>query len=72
MVSPLGEVAVGEFADVLRAQIAETHAKLAAARANRDFETITPQVLRLRYLLDVAVENGVTVEEDTGASTGSA
>ncbi|HET9169144.1 MAG TPA: hypothetical protein VFN97_06895, partial [Actinospica sp.] len=63
---------VGEFADVLRAQIAETREKLEAARAARDFETITPQVLRLRYLLDVAVENGIGVEEDTWSSTGSA
>lgn len=54
-----GEVAVGEFADALRAQVAETRALLESARATKDIEAITPHLLRLRYLLDVAAEAGV-------------
>lgn len=56
-----GEVAVGEFADALRTQIGETRAALDAARATKDVEAMTPHLLRLRYLLDIAAENGVEI-----------
>jgi hypothetical protein len=59
-----GAAAVGEFADTLRAQITETRAELAAARATKDIDAITPPLLRLRYLLEVAAENGVEPGED--------
>jgi hypothetical protein len=59
----MGAAAVGEFADALRAQIAEARAELAVARATKDIDAITPPLLRLRYLLDVAAENGVEVGE---------
>ena len=69
----MGEVAVGEFADALRAQIAEARALLEQARATKDVEAITPHLLRLRYLLEVAAENGVEPGgEDTAESTGPA
>jgi hypothetical protein len=62
-----GEVAVGEFADTLRAQIGEVRAALEAARATKDVEAITPHLLRLRYLLEVAAENGVEIEGEDAA-----
>lgn len=55
----VGEAAVGDFADTLRAQIADARARLEAARVAKDIEAITAHLLRLRYLLDVAAENGV-------------
>jgi hypothetical protein len=59
-----GAAAVGEFADTLRAQIAEARAELAAARGTKDIDAITPPLLRLRYLLEVAEDNGVEAGED--------
>jgi hypothetical protein len=63
-----GEVAVGEFADTLRTQIGEARAELKAARAAEDVEAITPSLLRLRYLLDVAAENGVEIQDADAAA----
>lgn len=64
---------MGEFADALRAQIAEARALLEQARATKDMEAMTPHLLRLRYLLDVAAENGVDPGgEDTAAGTAPA
>lgn len=64
-----GEAAVGEFEDVLRAQVAEARATVQAARAARDFEALTPAVLRLRYLLAIAEDNGVEIgDQDAGGA----
>ena len=63
-----GEVAVGGFAETLRTQIGEARAELEAARATKDVEAITPHLLRLRYLLEVAAENGVEIEGGDAAT----
>lgn len=55
--------AAGEFAEVLRTQISEARARLAAARGTRDIDEITPHLLRVRYLLEVTAENGVDLGE---------
>lgn len=58
---------MGEFADALRAQIAEARARLKAARTTEDIEAVTPHLLRLRYLLAVAAENGIEAAGEDSA-----
>lgn len=67
----VGEAAVGEFADALRAQIAEARTLLEAARATKDIEAITPHLLRLRYLLDVAADSGIDAGGEDAAEPAS-
>jgi hypothetical protein len=59
------EAAVGEFEAVLRAQVAEARGALAAARESRDYAGIRSYGLRLRYLLAIAEEHNVQVEDES-------
>lgn len=56
--------AAGDFEAVLRAQVAEARRELAVARGARDYPGIRSLGLRLRYLLEIAEENGVQVPSD--------
>jgi len=63
--------AVGEFEAVLRAQVAAARRELAAAREAHDYAGIKSYGLRLRYLLEIAEEHGLTVPEDEEPDTGA-
>ena len=65
----MSDEAAGEFAAVLRAQITDARTELGQARESKDLEGIRSLGLRLRYLLEVAADNGI--DTDDAAGTGS-
>lgn len=62
--------AVSEFAAVVRARIADARGELARAGEAGDLEAMTALGLRLRYLLEVAADGGVELDDALGTGSG--
>lgn len=68
----VGEVTVGEFEGALRAQIADARDRLERAHETEDPDDVAFLGLRVRYLLEVAAEGGIDVDQARAIEPGGA